>query len=231
MSERPVNTSTRTGGPNRSFGPVACSRPRLNRGDMDAGLRPRRSLLCLAAIVANAALASACGGGSAGTAKAASDPSQPVIYRSGGITFRHPAAWTAYPFRGTGELHFRPLVYLSTQPVHNPCSTHGNTTSCGLPVRHLRPGGVLVAWQVNGIPALGLGPGARIRVGGHPARRVVTRGGICKKIGADRTIEVVVETSPTPSPLTYVTACLRGPNLAQNERRVDALLASTRLTS
>jgi hypothetical protein len=41
----------------------------------------------------------------------------------------------------------------------------------------------------------------------------------------------VVETSPTPSPFTYVTACLRGPNLAQNERRVDALIASTRLPS
>jgi hypothetical protein len=90
---------------------------------------------------------------------------------------------------------------------------------------------VLVAWQVNGIPALGLGPGARIRIDGHPATRVVTRGGICKKIGADRTMEVVVETSPTPSPFTYVTACLRGPNLAQNERRVDALIASTRLPS
>ena len=198
---------------------------------MDARLRLRRFVLCVAAIVATAVLASACGGGSAGTAKAAGDPSQPVIYRSAGLTFRHPAAWTAYPFRETGELHFMPLVYLSTQPVHDPCSTHGNTTSCGLPVRHLRPGGVLVSWQVNGIPAMGLGPGARIRVGGHPATRVVTRGGICKKIGADRTMVIAVETSPTPSPLTYVTACLRGPNLPQNERRVDALLASTRLNS
>ena len=137
----------------------------------------------------------------------------------------------AYPFRWAGELHFRPLVYLSTQPVHNPCSTHGNTTSCGLPVRRLRPGGVLVVWQVNGIPAMGLGQGARIRVGGHAATRVVTSSGVCKKVGADRTIQVVVETSPTPSPLTYFTACLRGPNLAQNERRVDDLLVSARISS
>jgi hypothetical protein len=88
-----------------------------------------------------------------------------------------------------------------------------------------------VIWQVNGVPAMGLGPGARIRVGGHPGTRVVTQSGICKQIGADRTMQVAVQTSPTPSPLTYLTACLRGPNLAQNERRVDALLASTRLSS
>lgn len=198
---------------------------------MDARLRSWRFTLCAAGIVAAAALATACGGGGPGTAKAAADPPQLVTYRSGGLSFRHPGTWTAYPFRWAGELHFRPLVYLSTQPVHDPCSTRGNTTSCGLPVRRLRPGGVLVIWQVNGVPAMGLGPGARVRVGGHPATRVVTRGGICRQIGADRTIELAIETSPTPSPLTYLTACLRGPNLAQNERRVDALLASARLNS
>jgi hypothetical protein len=66
---------------------------------------------------------------------------------------------------------------------------------------------------------------------GHPATRVVTSSGVCKKVGADRTIQVVVETSPTPSPLTYFTGCLRGPNLAQNERRVDDLLVSARISS
>jgi hypothetical protein len=34
-----------------------------------------------------------------------------------------------------------------------------------------------------------------------------------------------------PSALTYVTACLRGPGLAQAEESVDALLASTTFTS
>ena len=198
---------------------------------MDAPLRSRRFFLCAAGIVLTAALASACGGGGGGTAKAASAPPQLEVYRSGGLSFRHPVAWTAYPYRGVGELHYRPLVYLSTQPVHDPCSTHAMVTSCGLPVQRLRPGGVLVVWQVNGIPAMELGPGARVHVSGHPATRVVTSNGVCEKIGADRTMTVAVETSPTPSPLTYFTACLRGPNLAQNERRVDALLASTRLSS
>jgi hypothetical protein len=226
-----VYASNRSGGTNRSFGPITRLRLRIDRVDMDACPRLLRLLVCVTGIAATVALATACGGGSGGTANAAADPPQLVTYRGGGLSFRHPESWTAYPFRWSGELHFRPLVYLSTQPVHDPCSTHRNTTSCGFPVRRIRPGGVLVVWQVNGVPAVGLGPGARIQVGGHAAARVATQGGICRRIGADRTIEVAVETIPTPSALTYLTACLRGPNLAQSERRVDALLASTRFTS
>jgi hypothetical protein len=225
-----VYASNRSGGTNRSFGPVTSPRARIDKMDMHARPRPRRLLFCAAVIAATAALPTACGGGSGGPAQAATDPPALVPYRGAGLSFRHPESWTAYPFRWAGELHFRPLVYLSTEPVHDPCSTHGNTTSCGFPVRRLRPGGVLVIWQVNGVPAMGLGPGARIQVGGHTASRVVTQGGICRGIGADRTIEVAVETTPTPSALTYLTACLRGPNLAQSERRLDALLASTRFT-
>jgi hypothetical protein len=200
---------------------------------MDGRLRPRRILLCVAGIVATVALASACGGGADGTAKAAGSPPF-LTYRGGGLTFRHPAAWNAYPGHSpTVAIHFHPIVYLSTQPVHDPCSTHGNTTSCGLPVRRLRPGGVLIAWQVYGIPVSGLktAPGTATRVGGSYAKRMTTEPGDCRKIGADRTIEVAIG-SPTKFGVpTYFTACLRGPNLAQNERRVDAVLASTRFIS
>jgi hypothetical protein len=191
---------------------------------MEARPTPRRLLVCAAAIVAFASMASACGGG--GNAKAA--PKDPPLakYSSSGLSFSYPVAWTAYPGKHA-ELHFDPLVYLSTQPVHDPCSTHGNETTCGLPVAHLQPGGVLVVWQVYGIPATGLGPGTRIRVGGHPASLVDTQGGECRKIGADRTIDVAVETSAPPSPFTYLTACLREPGVAANVRSLDALLAST----
>lgn len=193
---------------------------------MNACTTTRCLFFCAAAVAASAWLAGCGGGGS--PAAHQTDPSVQATYRDSEVSFRHPAAWKAYPFRWAGELHFRPSVYLSTQPVHDPCRTSGNSTVCGLPLRHLRPGGVLVVWQVLGLPGSGLGPGARIRVGGRPAAQVTTRTGICRTIGADRTIDVVVETSPRPSNFTEVTACLRGPQLAQNERRVDALLASTR---
>jgi hypothetical protein len=67
-----------------------------------------------------------------------------------------------------------------------------------------------------------------MRVGGRPAAQVTTPNGECRRIGADRTIDVAVATSPLPSALTYLTACLRGPNLAQSEDSVNALLASTK---
>lgn len=195
---------------------------------MEARLTPRRLLLCAAALVALVSVTSACGGG--GDARAAAKDPPLQKYSGSGLSFSYPAAWTAYAGKPAG-LHFNPLVYLSTQPVHDPCSTHGKETTCGFPVSHLQPGGVLVVWEVNGIPAMGLGPGTRIRVGGHHASMVDTPGGQCGEIGADRTISVAVETSDPPSPFTYLTACLRNPGVDENVRSLDALLASTKFLS
>jgi hypothetical protein len=197
---------------------------------MEARLTPRRLLTGAAALVALVALASGCGGGADAQVAAKTGPKL-VTYSNSLLSFSHPATWKAYPFRWAGGLHFSPLVYLSTQPVHDPCSTKGNTTSCGFPVGQLQPGGVLVTWNASSPPALALGPGTRVRVGDRPARRVETAGGICRSIGADKTIDVRIQTSPLPSPLTELTACLRGPGLAQAEQSVDALLASTQFQS
>ena len=196
---------------------------------MESGLTRLRFLLCAGAIAVLAALASGCGGGTDALA-APKDP--PLVkYSSSYLTFTHPANWKAYPFRWPGELHFRPLVYLSTQPVHDPCSTQGNTTTCGFPVQSLEPGGVLITWNASYPPAVGLGTRTQTRIDGRPATRVDAPGGACRRIGADRTIDVLVETSPLPSTLTEFTACLRGPGLAQTVRQVDALLASTKFVT
>lgn len=197
---------------------------------MRTRMSPRRVLTCAAAVVALVAVTSGCGGGSDVRA-AVKDPPRLVTYANAFLSFSHPASWTAHPFRWSGALHFRPMVYLSTQPVHDPCSTRGNTTSCGFPVRQLQPGGVLLTWNASNPPAIALGPGARVRIGGRPARRVDTVGGMCHSIGADRTIDVLIETEPLPSSLTEFTACLRGPGLVQAEKSVDALLGSTRFLS
>lgn len=197
---------------------------------MDARLTQRRLLLCALAIMAVASVTSACGGG--GAARAAPKDPPLTTYTTPGLSFSYPAAWTASkPILPAVSLHFNPLVYLSTQPVHAPCSTKGNTTSCGFPVDHLQPGGVLVTWETNGLLAMGLGPGTAIQVDGHPAARQETTGGECRRIGADRTIDVAVATHTLPSALTYFTACLRGPGLGEAEKSVDALLASTTFTS
>lgn len=194
---------------------------------MDARLLPRRLLTCAAALVLLAVLASGCGGGGSNAHAAAKNDPPPVKYSSSFLSFTHPTAWKAATPH-SHELHFNPLVYLSTQPVHEPCTTSGNETTCGFPVSQLEPGGVLVGWLYGGPPAFSLGPGKQIRVGGRPASRVDTAGGMCRQIGADRTIDVAIELRPLPSSLLQFTACLRGPGLAQSESDVDALLASTR---
>lgn len=229
MSDRAPNLAHRLDGGIWPFGPVVRKPRPVKRRGMGARLTPRRLLLSAGAIAALALVTSGCGGGS--DAQAAPKDPPLVKYSSSSLTFTYPATWKAYPFRWSSELHFRPLVYLSTQPVHDPCATEGNTTTCGFPVQSLEPGGVLVTWNASNPPALGLGPGEQVRVGGRPARRVDTGAGICRSIGADQTIDVLVETQPLPSTLTEFTACLRGPGLEQNVKRVDALLASTKLLS
>jgi hypothetical protein len=188
---------------------------------MNADLRWPRLVACVVGIAATAALASACGGG--GSSQAAKDP--PLQKYSGQyVSFDYPAAWKALQFRRPVELHSFPLVYLSTQAIHSPCSTQGNVTTCGWPVKRLQPGGVLAVWQLPYAPPCPgcSGPtGKLVRIGGRSATRQVLAGGACHAIGADRTIEVTVKSS------VEFMACLRGPNLAQNERRVDALLKST----
>jgi len=220
----------RYGGIGWSFGPVGTWRPGLQKRGMKADLTPRRLFLWAAALLAIGVVTSGCGGGADTQAAGKTDP-QLVSYSSSFLSFSHPASWKEYPFRWAGELHFRPMVYLSTQPVHDPCSTTGNTTSCRFPVGRLQPGGVLVTWNASNPPAMGLGPGLPITVDGREARRTDANGGICHSIGADRTVDVLIQTRPLPSPLTEMTACLRGPGLAQEEKSLDALLASTKLAS
>jgi hypothetical protein len=190
---------------------------------MNAESRRLRLACCVAGIAVTAALASACGGG--GNAQAA--PQAPPLQKYSGqyVSFDYPAAWKALRFQRPVELHSFPLVYLSTQAIHSPCSTQGNVTTCGWPVKRLQPGGVLAVWQLPYAPPCpgcsGRPAGKLVRVGGRSATRQVLAGGACRAIGADRTIEVTVKNS-----VEFI-ACLRGPNLTQNERRVDALLKST----
>ena len=190
----------------------------------------RRLLGCTVALLALLGLATGCGGGVDARPAAKTAP-RLVEYSSPALTFTHPATWKAYPFSGAGELHFHPLVYLSTQRLEDPCSTHGNATSCGFPVQRLAPGGVLAFWQPGESPVAGPVQlaGTPIRVGGQPAARQESAHGMCHSIGADRTIQVVSEVRRQG--LMLFTACLRGPGLAQAEKQVDALLASTQFHS
>jgi hypothetical protein len=198
--------------------------------DMDARLTQRRFLICALAIVALASATTACGGGR--TAQAA--PKDPPLsqYNGSSLSFSYPSTWTASkPILPAVDLHFHPIVYLSTQPVHAPCTTKGNETSCALPIDELQPGGVFAWWEPAEIPVTQpvLGPGKPLRVDGHPARIEDKAGGNCSSIGADRTITIEVE--PAADEFLYFNACLREPGVKQAEKSIDALLASTKFAS
>jgi len=192
---------------------------------MDARLTLRR-LLSIAAVAAAVVSTSGCGGGAAAQAAPKEPPT--LKYSDSYVSFTYPAAWKAYPPTGPSELHFSPLVYLSTQPVGSPCSVHGNTTTCDWPLKHLDPGGALAFWQLPYLPGglSGTPQGTQIQVGGRTAWRQDTAGGDCRRIGGDRTIDVMM-----PASSLDLTVCLRAPGLARAEKSVDALLASVKFAS
>lgn len=192
---------------------------------MGARLTPGRLLLCGAAVVALVCVTSACGGGNAG---AAQDPPLKK-YSDQFVSFTYPSAWAASAPKGPTEMHFHPLVYLSTQPVGAPCVAQGNETSCGWPIKSLDPGGVLALWQIPyQLPTPGgkvVHRGTEIQVGGHPAWEQDVVGGDCRRIGATRTINVDMTKG------LALTVCLREPGVAQAEKSVNALLASVKFAS
>ena len=186
-----------------------------------------RSAAALALVVIVATVA---GCGSA--TKASGSSGALATFRNHFLVFGYPPVWKPAVFKITGALHFSPMVYLSSQPVHHPCHSQQLATVCGWPVDRLRPGGTLIVWENRGFPGWSLRTtqGRSLRIGGRPAKQTVTRPGQCAAIGADETIAVEIE-RPIPDNWTAFTACLRGPGLASAVRQVDALLASTKFVA
>jgi hypothetical protein len=184
----------------------------------------RLSVLAAAAVAA--AVPAGCGAASPETAKHTGATAE---FRNAFLTFSRPTVWKPFVFRISGTLHFKPMLYLSSQPAHPPCRTKVAETVCGWPVDRLRAGGALIVWENRAAPGWSLDtfPGTSLDIGGRKAKRVASRPGECGAIGADETIEVAIE-RPLRNNWTAFTACLKGPGLAAGEDRVDALLASTR---
>src|SRR5690242_13520367 len=90
-------------------------------------------------------------------------------FRNDFVSFSYPAPWTTSVWQEQVP-HFQPIVYLSTQPTHDPCRTsvaaRSLTVGCGWPVARLSRGGVLVSWENKGYPGTSVSqfPGAAARV-------------------------------------------------------------------
>jgi hypothetical protein len=182
-----------------------------------------RPVVVVAAAAVLSCVLTSCGASVGGSASA----STLADFRNGFVEFQYPTDWTAAEPDTTQQLHFHPMVYLSPQPTGDPCHVDGTVTACGWPVKRVRPGGVLVVWENRGYPGWSLAsmPGTPIRVGGRPARRLVSTPGSCGSIGADETVEVSIA-RPLSGNYTAVTACLRKPDVAARETELAAVLAS-----
>jgi hypothetical protein len=152
------------------------------------------------------------------SARAISLPVVLQAFHGGGVSFSYPASWSHRPGYLSNESDG--IVDLSTQRMVNPCRHHGNITTCDLPIDHLRPGGVVVTWTIDGLPRA---PSDVPRPGVHVT---VSRPGYCQTIGSDESLLARVVTRKHE--ILWMDACLRGPRLLANERAVRAMLASAR---
>jgi hypothetical protein len=200
------------------------------------------ALLALASGCAAAGSAAGATAGSAGASRdqaavtAKSDTAKSDTAKSEfsgmGLTFEYPASWRSHAWTADVSSFSALIDDLSTSELRNPCTvTHrpGVTTStCGLPVRALAPGGILVEWSDIGSPVWHL-PKTNLMVGGHQASERITGGGWCTTmLGGTTTIEVMIARTQ-PANFYGMTACLRGPGISGLEAEISAMLKSVRI--
>ena len=159
-----------------------------------------------------------------------------VTFRDQTLTFQHPRSWSARHFDENSTFSAA-IADLSNQAMHPPCTTrrvkNGIETTCGWPVRHLQPGGLLMRWQQVGVLVPSNWrftdlPGQAVRVDDRPAKQEISRPGDCASIGATETIRTDIRRSARGN-YYRVTACLRGPRIQALEQDAQTILASTHL--
>lgn len=185
-----------------------------------------RTLLGLTAVIV-ALATGGCSSGSAGnpsgsTARSSQRGNNVALaaYHGHGIVFAYPLAWS-HRRPGFMSPETQGIIDLGTQLMVNPCHTSGTITTCGWPVRHLRPGGVVVTWTADYMPGLSIH---------RPPRGVhvqVKRPGYCRSLGGTETVSARLVTRRHETFL--VNACLRAPGVRSGERAVRAMVASAHI--
>jgi hypothetical protein len=141
----------------------------------------------------------------------------------GGLSFEYPGAWTALQPAQESTIS-TVIVYLSNQTMVSPC-TDG---SCGLAVKHLEPGAILVWWSQRGSPGwtfpVSSARGELLTIGGRRALLIVRPG--CAFLDGDVFMRTVVEIPHVAENWLELDACIRQPGAAAAETEVRELLDS-----
>jgi hypothetical protein len=160
-----------------------------------------------------------------------------------GITFDYPSHLHVDPIP-VDEHYVQIIGYVSNERLHPPCTTTHiageTTTRCGMPVKHLSPGGVLVAWSFNVAPGGGRDlmssmPGVATVVAGRPAKLYIasnptTVNNDCYGLGAARFVKASVRPPGANNATLFMLACLDRRALSQ-QPAIVAMLNSVRFTT
>ena|SRR5436189_1172761 len=150
------------------------------------------------------------------------------FFHGKGVSFDFPASWTPHHF-GTSSHFSRSIVDLSNkQPrLGEACPPHDNSKTCWKVVERLPPGGALVTWSANFIPAwtFAEAPGTPTTVGGRKAKVLVEGDKLaCVQVRGDTSVDVVIERPSMPEGWYEMSACLRSPDVAAVESQVRSML-------
>ncbi len=147
------------------------------------------------------------------------------------LAFEYPGRWGAAQFNNVSSFS-NAIVYLSTEPLFDPCVRQLNSVTCGSPLRgDLGTDGVFLDWTHWGFPGreFDSAGGALIEIAG---RRATVKNGPasdgCADIVGDAERLVTIEEPDVQSNWLEMTACLRGPDLDLIGAELDAMLASVR---
>jgi hypothetical protein len=140
------------------------------------------------------------------------------------VTFTFPSAWNAIrePYGRADRVAIATLGPMTLPP----CSW----VQCGIwPAIRLEPDAIVVSvWASNNADlTLAAAPGDSIKVAGGPANLASSPADQgCAAIGGQEQLAAFVPSDPTGGYLYELDACLRGPDLAANERRFREILDS-----
>jgi hypothetical protein len=158
-------------------------------------------------------------------------PSGYACYTRREISFVYPKTWQAMPEQFAATK--RTLVYLSTDPLHDPCQRTPSLITCHFPIDSIGPNGVFAYWLEGrwSVLAVRRAPGTPTRIGGRPARVAISSSGSavdgCRQLGGDEAVTALVA-RPVPHTFDVFVACLSGPDHQQAEKEIGVILESTR---
>lgn len=148
-----------------------------------------------------------------------------------GGSFRYPADWHLSQFSVVSSFTLL-IAVLSNQQVHDPCTRTPTRVSCGEPLSHLSPRGVLVTWTQPGIPGASIAqqPGTATTVNGRAARLLVAdapAAGCTSISGTTAEVDATVLLDSS-NHMWQMRACIAGPNPHEAVETAVAIFGSAR---